>query len=243
MSSRLLILAIIVLVASVSAPAQSHEAKVNVFSVRVGDKVIIIPPPEGFEEATTQFEQVKTRFTATEAPQNDMLAAHLSVDDCKLLRSGQNALFAQYTKVSVLRAARDLSITAPMFASIVADFRKNSSAYLDMNSPQMQEMFKQWDRELSKLDAKDTKTALSEPQNLGEFDNRANVYSVMLRMELNRASGSEQAKIPMLAGVTYLKVKDKVIFVYTYRPYRERTDVEKLREFSIKWNNSILAAN
>lgn len=239
--SRLIIFAFVVGFSSVTAQAQSHEVKV--FSVRVGDKVIVIPPPEGFEEATTQFEQIKSRFTVTEAPQNDMLAAHLSVADCNLLRSGQNALFGHYTKVSVLRAARDLSVSVPMFAEIVADFRKNGSTYLDMKSPKMQEIMKQWDRELTKLDSKDTKVGLSEPVNLGEFDTRSNVYSVMMRIELSYAAGSEQAKIPMLAGVTYLKVKDKVIFVYTYRRYQSQTDVETLRDFSIKWNNSILAAN
>lgn len=228
-------------VTSVTAQAQSHEVKV--FSVRVGDKAIVIPAPEGFEEATTQFEQIKTRFTVTEAPQNEMLAAHLSVDDCNLLRSGKDALFGNYTKVSVLRMARDLSISEPVFAQIVADFRKNGSTYLDMNSSKMQEMFKQWDRELTKLNAKDTKVGLSEPQNLGEFDNRSNVYSVMLMMQLTVQSGSEQGTVPMLAGVTYLKVKDKVIFVYTYRRYSSQTDVATLRDFSIKWNNSILAAN
>ena len=239
--SRLLVFATVLLVTGIAAQAQSHE--VNAFSVRVGDKTIAIPAPAGFEEATSKFLQIKARFTATEAPENEVLAAHLSVEDCNRLRSKENALFEHYTKVSVLREARNLSISEPMFASIVADFRKNGSTYFDMNSAKMQDMFKQWDRELSKLESKEMKVGLDKPQNLGEFDNRPNVFSVLLRMQLSFESGGEQVTVPMLAGVTYLKVKDKVIFVYTYRRYRSQTDAETLRDFSIKWNNSILAAN
>ena len=44
--SRLITFAIIAAFTSVTAQAQSHEVKV--FSFRVGDKVIVIPPPEGF---------------------------------------------------------------------------------------------------------------------------------------------------------------------------------------------------
>lgn len=239
--SRLLVFATVLLVSGVAAQAQSHE--VSAFSVRVGDKTIAIPAPEGFEEATSQFLQIKARFKATEAPENEVLAAHLTVADCNLVRSGQNASFQHYTKVSVLRAARDQSISDQMFAGIVADFRKNGSTYFDINSPKMQDMFKQWDRELTKLDSKDTKVAVTDPQNLGEFDVRPNVYSILIRIDVNINSGSDQGRIPMLAGVTYLRVKDKVIFVYTYRRYASPADAESLRDFSIKWNNSILAAN
>jgi len=243
--SQLLVVVMVVLAFSVAAWAQDHEpiVKISVFSVSVGDRAISIPPPEGFEEASSQFQRVKARFEATEAPQNDVLAVHLPTGDCNLARRGERPTFEQYTKVSVLRAGRQQSITPAFFAHIVSEFRKNDSTYLDMDSPKMQEMFKQWDRELSKLESKDLKLDLSQPRKLGEFDVRQNVYSLMLLMNLNVGAEGQQTTIPMLASMTYLLVKDKVIFVYTYKRYHSRTDVATLKDFTTKWNNSILAAN
>ncbi len=100
MKSRLALLIVAVLLTTVAiAQAQEHESRqaksspaksspAKSSSVRLGDKVILIPDPEGFEEGTSQFESFKQRVVATEAPQNDVLLAHLPVSDCELVRRG-----------------------------------------------------------------------------------------------------------------------------------------------------------
>src|SRR5688572_9098006 len=126
----------LVFVFGLVARAQQHEVKppkVNTSSssVQLGDKVIVIPTPEGYEEASTQFKHIKDRFSATEAPENDMLLVHMLAADCELLRQGLKATFAQYTKISVLRQARALTVTSAIMTAAIEDLRKEAVKFPD----------------------------------------------------------------------------------------------------------------
>src|SRR6267142_5471958 len=70
-----------------SVSAQTHDSKTTSF--QLGDKVVVIPDPEGFEEAASQFEIIKKNMSATEDPGNDMLAVHLQVSECEKFRRGE----------------------------------------------------------------------------------------------------------------------------------------------------------
>lgn len=230
----------ILLVVSTSV-AQTRKADVATF--QLGTQSLRIPAPTGFEEAASQFEQIKTRFTTTEAPDNDMLAVHLLHADCEKLRAGESGTFNFYTKVSVRRAIRDVDYSAERFASLVAAFRENGSQILDINSPTMKGIVDRLDKSLSELSKQDTKVDLSQPVNLGEIDTRPNVYSVILLMNFTTKVGDSEQTVPILGGLTYMRAGHRLIYVYTYRKYESKADVGVLRDFTKQWIGQILAAN
>jgi hypothetical protein len=231
----------LIFVISASAFAQTPKADVAVF--QLGDQATRIPAPEGFEEAASQFEVIKDRFTRTEAPENDMLAVHMPHADCERLRAGGLGPFNFYTKVSVRRAVRDEPYSAERFADLVATFRKSGAQMLDVNSPTMKSAIKRLDSSLSDLSKQETAVDLSQPINLGEFDTRPNVYSVMLVLNFKTKSGDREVSVPILGGLSYVRVGQRMIYVYTYHKYGSEADVEVLRDFTRKWIGQILAAN
>ncbi|MCA1578291.1 MAG: hypothetical protein LC794_13115 [Acidobacteria bacterium] len=235
-------------VVGVVAHAQQHEvktAKVNTSSssVQLGNKVIVIPAPEGYEEATAQFKQIKDRFSATEAPENDMLLVHLPLTDCELLRQGSNATYVQYTKISVLRAARSLNVTSAIMTLAVEELRKSAPAFLDPNSPELQKIQRQVSRGLSQADAKETKVDFGKPVMLGEFNVKPDLFSMLLLLTVKGTVGGVAVTTPMLLSVSYVRVKERLIFVYAYRKFDSKVDVEPLKLFTEKWTGSIIAAN
>src|SRR5882724_367495 len=117
-------LAILSLV-STSAVAQTQKTGVTTFPL--GNQLTVIPAPDGFEEAASQFEFIKDHFSRTEALDNDMLAVHLPRGDCDKLRAGESAPLNFYTKVSIRKAIRDEDYSAERFADLVATFRKTGS--------------------------------------------------------------------------------------------------------------------
>ena len=161
-------------VLSVSAVTQTRKA-VDTFPL--GDQVVTIPAPAGFEEATSQFERIKNQFAQTEAPDNDMLAVHLPRADCEKLRAGEFGPFNFYTKVSIRRAVREQDYSAERFANLVSTFRKSGSQIMDINGPTMKGILDHLDKSLSKLSKQETQVDLSQPVNLGEFDTRPNVWT------------------------------------------------------------------
>jgi hypothetical protein len=231
----------ILFVVNSSAIGQARRTEVATF--QLGNQLTVIPAPDGFEEAASQFELIKEHFSRTEVPKNDMLAVHLSRAECDKLRAGESATFNFYTKVSVRKGIRDQDYSAERFADLVALFRKTGSQVLDVNSPTMKGAVQQLDKGLSEINKKETKVALSQPVNLGEFDTRPNVYGVILMMNFTSKSGDGEVTVPLVAGLSYVRVKQRLIYVYTYRRYNSATDVEVLRDFTRQWLGKILAAN
>ena len=92
LSKSTLFVAVLVAVCGVVVQAQPKQAPqkavAKTSSVQLGDKVVVIPNPEGFEEGSSQFKELRDRFQATESPQADFLLAHLPESECRLLRNG-----------------------------------------------------------------------------------------------------------------------------------------------------------
>jgi hypothetical protein len=231
----------ILFVVHTSAIGQARKTEVTTF--QLGNQLTVLPAPDGFEEAASQFEFIKDHFSRTEVQENDMLAVHLSRAECDKVRAGESATFNFYTKVSVRKAIREEEYSAERFAQLVTTFRKTSSQVLDVNGPALKNAVQQLDKGLSEINKQETKVALSQPVNLGEFDTRPNVYGVMLMMNFTSKSGGSEVTVPLVAGLSYVRVKQRLIYVYTYRRYSSATDVEVLRDFTRQWIGKILAAN
>jgi hypothetical protein len=199
--------------------------------------------PDGFEEAASQFDSVRKLMAGTESPYNDMLAVHLLHADCEKLRAGGFGPFTFYTKVSVFKDGRDQDYSAARFAKLIASVRKSGSEALDVNGPTMKGAAKRLGEGLSELKKQDTEVELSQPINLGEFDTRPNVYSMMLLMTFTSLTGDSETRVPLLTGVSFVRIRQRVVFVYTYRRYGSVADVEVLRDFTKRWVGQILAAN
>ncbi|MGH9871637.1 MAG: hypothetical protein ACRD9S_04115 [Pyrinomonadaceae bacterium] len=231
----------ILLGVTASALAQTPKAKAATF--QLGAQVLTIPAPADFEEAASQFEKIKERFTITEAPDNDMLAVHMPHADCEKLRAGEFGPFNFYTKVSIRKSVREEDYTAERFAELVAVFRQSGSQILDVNGPVMKAATERLDKSLTKLNEQETQVDLSQPVNLGEFDTRPNVYSVMLLLNIKTTTGDRETTVPILGGLSYIRVKQRLVYVYTYRRYESKADAAILRVFTTQWINQILAAN
>ena len=244
MIDRKLFIAAIIVVALFSATSKSQDHnKPSLFSVRLGDAELYIPPPEGFEEASAQFEQIKTRFAATESPANDMLAVHLPKSTCELFRQGKDPNLTLWTKVSVLKTGRTTFFSNADFATVVAEFRKNGATMMDPDGPLMKSELDHLDRALSNMSSKDASVNITQPVNLGEFDVRPNVYGVLLLITFKVSTGAEQSVTPILGGMSFVRVKNRLVYFYTFQKYQSKADLKTVTTFSKNWTNMVLAAN
>jgi len=235
-----------------TAPAYSQEhrevpnragaatTRPSAVTLRLGTSAVVVPAPAGYEEASSQFENIRIRFTETEAPSNEMLLVHLLSSDCDLLRSGQAPTMAQYTKVSVLRTAKEQAFSQADLQAVVAEFRKNGAAMLDPNGPRMKAVLEHVEQALKKVDSPDATLDMSQPINMGEFEVSPNIYSVMILMSFKTNEGKMN---PVLAAMSFMRVQERLLYVFSYRKYKLRTDVDTLRTFAKTWTASILAAN
>lgn len=238
------------------AQAQPHGAARSTSTpsrgrIPLGDKVVLVPSPEGFEEASSQFKQVQDRFVSTEAPGADFLLAYLPTALCQSLRKGGPLELERYTKISVMKAIRERAMSDADMAATVAELRKNGSVIFDPDGPIMKAVTENAERGLTNLESKQIGLNLNSTQNLGEFDVRPDVYSSMLLIRFTVDSEGVKSQTVMLASMTVLKVRQRILYVSVYRKLSSAAAVKtelkpgvlELQRFTTKWINDILAAN
>jgi hypothetical protein len=253
---RLLAVALI-FACAVVAQAQTHEQQTNQQPraksslLQIGEKLITIPDPEGYEEAGSQFSAVKERFVAIEPPTNDFLLIHLPEAVCNSLRRGGALQLDHFTKVDILKTARDQAVFSSDIAVLGAEFRKNGPALLDPQGPLAKSVMANANKELSKAELRQIDVELSQTRLLGEVDIRPDVYTFMMYLVYKTDTAGVETSTPMLASLTFLKVKHRLLYVTAYQKFSSvaavkielRPRVEALKQFTAKWINQILAAN
>jgi hypothetical protein len=243
--SFLLIATAILLVVSAAVLAQTQTTiSAGGVSAQLGDKVVALPAPEGYEEAASQGEAARTMFATMVPREGDLLGAYLPSSDIDLLRKGELKLMTSWTMIVVFRPARTHVSSKAEFARIVGYARQELEGAMNPESRNIKQMLAQVDQTLSKQLSKDVKLELSKPKMLGEFDSRPNVYSTLSLMNVTlRVDAEKIVEVPVLAAGTLLLVKERVVSVNTYKRYESQADAEALTQFTTKWINEILAAN
>lgn len=250
--SRFLIAAAVLFLACAGVHAQQHETRqAKTSSIHLGSKVVVIPDPDDFEEASSQFKPVRDTFTATEVPQAEFLLSHLPAAECQSLRNGASLVLNRYTKISILKDLREQDISDEVMSVVISEFRKNSGAVLDPDGPTMKSVMENAQRGLSNVSSKPVDLTLNATENLGEFDQRPQVFSVMLLLTYKTNVAGTQTVTPVLASLTFLNVNKRLLYVSVYRkissPAALKTELKPgiadVKQFTTKWVNQILAAN
>ena len=247
--SRLLIATAIVLLASVVAPAQSPQTKttisIDTISAKLGDKTVMLPAPDGYEEVSQQWEAMKTAFTLMTPREGDLLGAYMHVSDCDLMRNRQIPLMPSWLMVNIFREARTHVSSEAEFARVIAYARKDGENLIDPKKKDVKEQFARMNEFLTNVYSKDVKLDLSKPKILGVFDNRPNVYSQLLLLKLGvQVDGKDVDQPPMLGTMSLVLVKERIITVLAYKKIESnKDDAEMLTKLTTNWINQILAAN
>ena len=243
--SLLLIATAIVLVATAAIQAQTQTTiSIDTISANLGGKVVMLPAPEGYEEVSQQWQSLKTAFTAMVPSNGDLLGAYLQVSDCELIRQGQPPLMPTWLMINVLREGRTHVSDRAEFARIGALMRQNTEDLVNPEKKDMKAHLARIDEFLSKEYSKDVKFDLSKPKNLGQFDSRPNVYSnLMLMQPMVQMDGQKVDHPPVLATMSMVLIKERIIAVLTYKKFESKADAQALTTLTTKWINEILAAN
>lgn len=232
---RKVTLALLLLAAALVPAAEAQQSH----TYQLGTKQVAIPPPSGFAEGMSQSDHVATIMTSTESPNNEVLASHITLEDLARIKRGEQPEFSFYTKVSVLKAAKAREMTDADFAALVKQFESTSPQVFDVNGPVMKGAIKHIQGGLSEAAGKDVKVELGQPQNLGSFEKTKDVFSTILLLTVK----GEGRELPLLGTLSFVNLKGRLVFFYTYRKFNSEKDAELLRDFTRGWLKEVVAAN
>lgn len=205
----------------------------------LGSRKVKIPTPDGFINATSQFPSVTARIRATEDPGNDLLAVTVPESFVPKLKISEDIDLEFYAKVSVSKRARAIDITKDNFAALIASFEKNFGAYIEPGGPLMTSVEKNSEKGLTELLGKDTPISINETKYLGVIEKSDDVFSGMMLVSFEMYG----RKMTTLGTLAFLRVNQRLVFVYAYRMSPSGNSVKELTQLTKKWTAKIIAAN
>ncbi|MBV9959855.1 MAG: hypothetical protein JO360_15625 [Acidobacteria bacterium] len=243
LTALLILLVGAALCAAQSGQAQGSAATQPDMVIKLGKASVILPPPEGFAEATSQIESLRRIWEATESSDLDFLASHIPTEDLAKMKRGEPITHPFYTKVSVLRKVREMDISPELFSGIVNSLQQNSGKIFDINGPALKSSVRDANKGLDELLEQDVKLDMSQPVNLGEIEKTQNYYSTLLLIKSRIQIGAEQREAVLLLSVSLLRVRQRVIYLYFSRLFKSEADIEIVKSQTVKWLKQVLRAN
>jgi len=196
-----------------------HAQSTSPYAYRLGAVTVVVPPPRGFDDAF-KIPEMRDRLPSTDTV--EVLAAHLPADVVRSFKPGQDLDF--YTRVFVLRAAKEQDMSADLIAEFAQ--RAKSGDVPDQRA------------RLAEIE-KQTGVAISQPLNLGVFDQTPTSFSAMQLTTVKAESGSAN----VLFSATSIVARRRFVVIQAMRRFNTTADKTALEDFTRTWVRAIIAAN
>ena len=228
---RLLLPGLIVLVAVASPPVvsgprwalQAPRQPGLQYQYALGSVTISIPPPKGFEEVLSRFQDMRDRMPDTDRLEN--LAVHLPADVVKTFVPGQDLSF--YTKVSISKAIKTSDVSETFFAGMKKEMA--SGKVFDAEALR---------KYLAEVKQKPGIT-VNQTVQLGVVDQTPETITVLGLMTVTAGD----RKVDVLFSTSGVYLRRRFFIVYSFRMLETTKDVAALIAFTKDWVGSIVTAN
>jgi hypothetical protein len=228
---RASILAILLLTALLSSSAQTARPADTTFHVGLQSIAIPAPPSTTLVETGPDY---RVLLDSLADVRNRVVAAFLLPSELAAIQTGKSSL-SRYCLVEVLRAVEFSDVSADGFHQFEDAVGQQYGAVISATLKDEQEDL---DHKLKMLGS-GSKITIDKPLPLGRLYGKQDVAGFGMIVPVN--VNGEVKKVAVVSAL--IRVRDRVLFLYTYSPYTDEDSVKWASATSEKWADAVLAAN
>lgn len=215
----------------------------NAAEFTVGDEKISIPSPSGFSEISSISPETVQLFEDMCPPTNRLLAVFLTQDDVGRLIQGKATALDSYMMVHSSKKLETFSLAKYQFKEVRTATRSQYDSLFEKHRESIDKIMGQAGQAISKRIDAEVALDIGDIVPLGiDFET---VYSITAS-QLTKYSvkvDDENVEYVMAGTMCTMLVKGKVIYLYVYKTYNDKSDLDWTRKTTKSWTNSILSAN
>jgi hypothetical protein len=218
--------------APTSDAAQPKAAAAETY--RAGGKQFALPPPSSdLVEGGPDNRIIMENFV----PENNRLVASFATpEDLAALRAGSKKTLTKYAMVEVPRKGEFAEFSAGDFKDLADGAAQQIGVAMDSAVSEGEETF---NRRMKSLELDNLTVKLDKPVQLGTLFSRSDAIGFGMILPVTVAGTTTR----MIAGVIFLRVKNRVLFAYLYGSYKDESSAQWIRKASEEWVDAILKAN
>ena len=220
---------------------KGFAADSQALEIKVGDRAINLPLPDGFVELTPAMSPYYQTMRAYIAPNNLRYVTLITANDAEALLRGEDVEVARYITVESEKSISDTSVSSTEFAELRSMVRNQIGEVYANAQKQLPELIGKGNQRLREEFDADLAVEFGGLVTLPIHLDTDNVMANSMFMTFGGTLDGEDIGSDVVSATTlFLYVKDKVLFLYVYG---SESELEWTREAAERWATEILAAN
>lgn len=202
--------------------------------LKAGGLTITMPAPiSGFEEVGDQLRT--TLFEVLTPGANRLLSAYAPSDTLAQIQNGKvPSGFESYAMVEVPRRAEYVDLTADAFGEVIKGIESSIGGSGDIDVAAFGD---ELNAKLKTMGS--TGVEIGKPQNLGTLFRKPDAFGLATVTAYQDGDG----KVTMVSGSAFLRVKQRLFFLYLFREYKSADSVSWVRKNLEVWSDETMAKN
>lgn len=215
----------------------------NAAEVTVGDEKISIPSPSGFSEISSISPETVQLFKDMCPPTNRLLAVFLSQGDVDRLIQSKATALDSYMMVHSSKKLETFSLAKYQFKEVRTATRSQYDSLFEKHRESIDKIMGQAGQAISKRIDAEVALDIGDIVPLGiDFETASSITASQLTKYSVKVD-DENVEYVMAGTMCTMLVKGKVIYLYVYNTYNDKSDLDWTRKTTKSWTNSILSAN
>lgn len=206
----------------------------------VGAVPVSLRAPPGLLDPTSlgpAFGQLATTLTP---PSNRLLAIYVTPEDFRAHKAGKKIVMDRYALLQTPRQAENLTVVAADFAQL-KEVMKNQSA---AQRAQVRDMAEHHiGNAVSKAAGTPLTVSMTDINALGTFLESDTALGLLSATDVSAAAHGRTINYPLVYATGVLRVKERLLFLYTYSVYRTPADLEWVKTTATAWSRRLQQAN
>jgi hypothetical protein len=167
-------------------------------------------------------------------PEYRLVSAFLLSSDIQRLNKHDNPLMSRYAMVQVSRQSEDKDCSPLEFQEGIRHIKESAG---ETDSKSAEDAEKERNMKLKSMGAEGIE--LDAPVQLGSLFSKEDAYGSGWLASFKQGSNSAKFSV----GIVYLRVKNRLLYMYLYAEYKDEGTIKWLRDTMEKWADSMLKAN
>jgi len=224
---------------------QAHRAIAGTQSVTVdvGGQSVYVPAPAGFHEISRLSPETRKLAETFTPPDNRLLAVFVSESDLGRIMKGETPKAERYMFLQVYRRLENSGISGTQFSQLVGQVKQQQDTILEKAKDEVGPLVDKASGKFADDYGISLKLKIGDLVPLGFFMEKSDAAGFASFGKIQGDADGQQLDSLLVSGISYVRVKGKLLYAYVYGKYETPKDLDWVRTTSTNWVDQILAAN
>jgi hypothetical protein len=215
----------------------------NPHTVNIGRVALALPYPETFKDLCSVDKRAREIFSVSVPPTNQMIGCFVTVKDFEEYFQRAGGVYSSYLIASVMSSTKSAMVSTAEFGKYKRDLKNNLHILIKKYQPDISRQLQKAEGMVSDSIGLDTEIQIGEMCPLGVYQEEPNLISTVWLTKATVTVGKKKVNSTQVQTSSVMLIRGSVFIFFGYREYKNKEDIEKLKQTASQWMAQLKVAN